>query len=383
MSPRSSHGETSPAAGSSPWIGPIWDHIRFQDEALEAIREPLLAGRLPHSLLLWGPSGVGKMRTAHGLAQALLCTAATPPCGACAGCSKVSRFLHPDLHTLRPLKSKEDPTDDPILAAYASERFGSIEAIPPAAVGIDRIRAIKMEASKSLVEGRCRVLLISQADLMTSEAANAALKIMEEPRGETFLILTVADPRRLLPTVVSRCRRIRFRALPQDYMAAVILDETGSSAETARLAVALAEGNLPKAIQWAQEEIIQRRDEILELVAPTGGDMARVIKKAESWGRRWDAGTAPFLAGLLGLWQQDLMRCLAGSPEEGIVHRDCLDRLHRESKTVSIAEIRRRLELIEELVESVQHYVNPQLSLKAFLLAWEKGDTPDRMQRPI
>jgi DNA polymerase-3 subunit delta' len=382
MSPRRS-ADPPVEAGAAPWDGPIWDHIRFQEEALAAMREPLAAERLPHSLLLWGPPGVGKLRSAQGLAQALLCTDAAPPCGRCPACGKAARFIHPDLHVLRPMKSKEDPSDDPLLASYVGERFASLEAVPPAGVGIDRIRAVKLEASKSLVEGRCRVLIVSQADLMTQEAANAALKIMEEPRGETFLILTVADPRRLLPTVVSRCRRIRFRALPADYMEKVTVEETGAAAEAARLAVALAEGSLPRAIQWAREDIVGRRDEFLELVAPAGGDTARVMRRAETWGRRFDAEAARFFAGLLGLWQQDLLRCHSGSSEKGIIHRDCLDRLRREAAGVSVTEIRRRLELIEELVEAVTHYVNPQLSLKSFLVAWERGDMPDRMQRPV
>jgi DNA polymerase-3 subunit delta' len=370
-------------ASETPWVGPIWDHIRFQDGALDKIREPLGSDRLPHSLLFWGPAGVGKMRTAHGLAQALLCTGAAPPCGTCRGCVKTAKLIHPDLHILRPLKSKEDPADDPILAAFAVGRYASIETIPPATVGIDRIRSVNMEASKSLVEGNCRVLIIPQADLMTVEAANAALKIMEEPKGETFLILTVSDTRRLLPTVVSRCRRVRFRALPADFVEAVLAEETGVDEESARLAAAMAEGNLPRAIQLAGEDILARRDEVLNLVAPAAGDTAQLIKRAERWGRRWDAEAARFTAGLLGLWQQDLLRCLSGVDAEHFVHKDCADRIRREAKELTVAEIRRRLELIEELVDAVQHYVNPQLSLKSFLLSWEKGELPDRMQRPV
>ncbi|MBD3335916.1 MAG: hypothetical protein GF355_10410, partial [Candidatus Eisenbacteria bacterium] len=300
--------KTSPAqeGPAVPWDGPIWNHIHFQEEPLEILRRGLAAGRLPHALLFWGPAGTGKLRTAQGLAQALLCTEPERPCGACRGCRKAARLIHPDLHLLRPLRAREDPDDDPLIGAYAADRFVSLETAPPATVGIDRVRRIKLESSKSLVEGRCRVLLIPQADLMSQEAANAALKLLEEPRGDTFLILTVVDPRRLLPTIVSRCRRVRFRALPRSFVEEVLAREAGLKAEAARLAGALAAGSLPQALELAREDMTQRLDQILELMAPAGRDVRRLLERAEAWGRKWDLGTVRVFAGLLGLWQQDL-----------------------------------------------------------------------------
>lgn len=362
--------------------GPVWDHIRHQEEALSQIRDSLAAGRLPHAILLWGPPGVGKMRAAQGLTQALLCTSTAPPCGECRTCMKVARFIHPDVHVLRPLKAREEEGEDPILALYAVDGLASLEIPPPATVGIDRIRRIKEESSKTLVEGRCRVLIIPQADLMTQEAANAALKIMEEPTGETFLILTTTDLRLLLPTVVSRCRRVRFRALPGEFLEGLLVARTGADPETARLAAVLSEGSLPRAMEFAKEDLVSLRDEVLDLVAPAGGDIPELLRRAEKWGRRWDAGSARFLSSLLGFWQQDLLRMRSGGGDSGIVHRDRMDRLQKEAADIDVGEIRRRLELLEELVESVDRYVNPQLALRAFLMAWESGEATDPTYRP-
>lgn len=366
-----------------PRTGPVWNHIRHQEEALQQIRDSLAASRLPHAVLFWGPPGVGKMRAAQGLAQALLCMSDQLPCGECRACTKVGRFTHPDVHVLRPWKAREEEGEDPVLALYAVDPHSSLEIPPPATIGIDRIRRIKEESSKTLVEGSCRVLIIPQAELMTPEAANAALKLMEEPTGETFLILTTTDLRLLLPTVVSRCRRVRFRALPGDFLEGLLAAEAGADAEVARLAAVLSEGSLPRALELAREDLVSLRDEVLDLVSPAGGDIPGLLKRAEKWTRRWDAGTARFLSSLLGLWQQDLLRLKSGAADSGIVHRDQMDRLQAEASSITVSEIRRRLELLEELVESVDRYVNPQLALRVFLMAWESGEVPDQTYRPV
>lgn len=366
-----------------PWKGPIWEAIRFQEEPLAKLRGAVEAGRLPHAILLWGPPGVGKLRTAQGLSQALLCEAPSRPCGICRACTKVARLLHPDVHILRPLKAREEETDATRIDAYVSNPFASLEATPPASVGIDRIRRIKEESSKTLVEGRCRTLIIPQADLMTQEAANAALKLIEEPKGETYLILTTSDVKRILPTVASRCLRVAFRPLPAPFLEETVSRAAGVPPEAARLAAALAQGSLPGSLELAGDDLVGTRDEVLDLVAPAGGDLRRVLQRAEAWGPRWNAEAARSAAGFLGLWQQDLLRLATGDREGRIIHSDRADRLRKEAEGISLGEIRRRLELLEEMVEAVETYVNPQLALRAFLMAWETGEMSDRMFRPI
>jgi DNA polymerase-3 subunit delta' len=380
--PRRKSGAEAERAGGDPipWKGPIWEAIRHQEEALGRLRQALASGQFPHALLFWGPPGVGKTRTAQGLAQALLCRGDDPPCGTCLPCRKVARLVHPDLHLLRPLRAKEAEGEDPQLQLYATNPVASLEASPPATVGIDRIRRLKEESAMALVEGACRVIVIPQAELMTQEAANAALKLLEEPRGETFLVLTTSDPRRLLPTVVSRCRRIRFRALPQAFLQEMA-EAAGADAASARLAAALSEGSLPRALELAGEGISERVDEALALVAPAPGGPAELVRRAEEASRGWDAGTPRLLAGLLALWQEDLLRVLTGAGSEGILYRERLDRLQTEAKGLDVGEVRRRLELLDEFLEALAQYVNPLLALRVFLLAWVGGGMPDRMLR--
>ena len=124
------------------------------------------------------------MRTCLAFAQQLLCENADPPCGSCSGCRTSARLVHPDLHLLFPATREE--AEDPagraaLLEAYASNRYHLLEYSASAGIGIDRIRALKEEVAKSRVAGERRVVILADAPRLTEQAAQSALKLVEEP----------------------------------------------------------------------------------------------------------------------------------------------------------------------------------------------------------
>ena len=168
---------------------------------------------LPPSLIFAGPSGVGKRLTAVATAQALNCTApiittdssrghgpageTVDACGRCAACKRISRGVHPDVLIVEPGDS------------------GSIK--------IEQVRDIVDRAAYRPFEGRRRAVIIDQADSLVPAAQNALLKTLEEPPPSSVFMLITARPDMLLPTVVSRCPRLRFRPLdPHDIAAAMV-----------------------------------------------------------------------------------------------------------------------------------------------------------------
>jgi DNA polymerase-3 subunit delta' len=142
---------------------------------------------LPPSLIFEGPAGAGKRATAVAVAQALNCMQSGPDaCGECAACRKIVRGVHPDVLIVAPGDS------------------GSIK--------IEQVRDIADRANYRPFEGRRRVVIIDDADALVAAAQNALLKTLEEPPATSVFILVTSRPDVLLPTVRSRCIRLRFAA---------------------------------------------------------------------------------------------------------------------------------------------------------------------------
>lgn len=184
-------------------------------------------GALPGSLLIHGPRGIGKQRLALWLGQRLLCTGAAPrPCGTCQSCRYASLLAHPDLRWFfpRPKLKDADGSADEVLQDYAgsiAERAatGGIY-LPPSgadALYVATVRAIVRIAAFTPTLGTRKVIVVGDAERMVpqegaDQAANAFLKLLEEPPANTTLILTTSEPGALLATV--RSRLVAFRASP-------------------------------------------------------------------------------------------------------------------------------------------------------------------------
>jgi DNA polymerase-3 subunit delta' len=214
----------------------------FGHEALRARLEGAArAGRLPASLLLHGPAGVGKQRLALRLAQTLLCTGAEPPCGECQSCRYALDLAHPDLHWYfpRPRPKDTDPSAEDVEADYAearADRARKEQGLYPPPPGTDglyvaTVRAMLQAASRSPALGRRKVFIVGDAERMvpqegSDQAANAFLKLLEEPPADTTLILTSSEPGALLPTIRSRVVAVRVAPLTDDEVRAFLRHET-------------------------------------------------------------------------------------------------------------------------------------------------------------
>lgn len=217
---------------------------------------------LPSSLLLHGPRGVGKQRLALWVGQALLCTGtARRPCGVCQSCRYVQEGAHPDLHWYfpRPRLKDADASVAEVRADYAeaiAERLkdGGLYAPPEGteAIYVATVRAIVQEAGVSAAFGHGKVFVVGDAERMVPQegaeaAANAFLKLLEEPPPATTIIMTSSEPGALLPTIRSRVVSVRVapiapaevREFLKDPAVAAALDKHGAPSsveERARVA---------------------------------------------------------------------------------------------------------------------------------------------------
>jgi DNA polymerase-3 subunit delta' len=202
------------------------------------------SGTLPASLLFHGPRGVGKQRLALWLAQLLLCENGASPCGKCRNCQYAANLTHPDLHWYfpRPRPRDTDPSLEDVRDDYRdaiADRLsnGGLYASPPGNEGIfvATVRAIVQEAAISPAMAKRKVFIIGDAERMVSQegsdqAANAFLKMLEEPSEKTTIILTSSEPGALLPTIRSRSVAVRVPAVSEAAMRAFLADPVVSAA---------------------------------------------------------------------------------------------------------------------------------------------------------
>jgi DNA polymerase-3 subunit delta' len=276
--------------------------VRAQATAVETLRRALAGGRVHHAYLFDGPDGVGKERAAFGLAQGLVCerraVGGSDACGECSACTRAlprqgqARPVHPDVAVL------ERGLYDPAMIGRRTPETQDLS--------IDQVRTVVLaRAAFPPHEGRAKVFIVRRAEELSTAAANALLKTLEEPGAKTHFVLLSATPDSLLPTIRSRTQRVRFAALPEGVVAELLVEQGAERARALEIAH-LSGGSMATAAALADPEASEAREQFVAramaaLSAETSG--AALDVAAEAKGRNKEAVARQILAfaGALGL----------------------------------------------------------------------------------
>jgi DNA polymerase-3 subunit delta' len=306
---------------------PPWRNERLIGHEL-AERTMLAAqqsGRLHHAWLLTGPRGIGKATLAWRFARFLL---TSEPLGLFAGSSEdlsvaadapgralVNARSHPDLFHLR-------RTLNPDTGRMRSE------------IVVDDVRGLGEFMHMTPAMGKWRVAIIDAADEMNRNAANAVLKILEEPPPNAVLLMVAHAPGRLLPTIRSRCRRLAVQALPDETVVRLLGDYAPDTSTEERLALSgLAEGSIGRALELASAGSLGLYRDMVEVLATLPQlDMPRLHGFAERFARRGEEANADWrsLGYLFDSWLKSLARHGAAGGEAAAIvpaERGLQDRL--------------------------------------------------------
>lgn len=330
--------------------------LRGHDALRERLADAAARGALPQSMLLHGEEGIGKQRLALWLAQALLCSEASPPCGACRHCRYVLELTHPDLLWIFPrprLKDGDASLDDVRhdIAGAAAERVAAngLYAAPAGTEGIfvPMIRLLVHQASITPAMARRKVFVVGDCDRMIPQegadyAANAFLKLLEEPPADTFLILTTSAPGALLPTIRSRVVSLRVAPLPEaEVRAWLASDEVKRALDGAEVAGGIdarlrlasgAPGRLLGSSSSATAAESARR--LLEVAV--SGDRGRALRTAMAQGAAGARGTfSDVLEALTVALHERARSAVAAADERGARNASRAVALVEESKLMA------------------------------------------------
>ncbi|CAL61569.1 DNA polymerase III, delta prime subunit [Herminiimonas arsenicoxydans] len=266
-----------------------WQHASWQQ--WQKLRE-----RLPHAILFHGPEGIGKTAFAEACAQSLLCE--TPntdghACGTCAACGWFGQYSHPDYRRVRPEILDDGESAEGEEAEAGDTKKSKSTKAPSKEIKIDQIRALSDFMNISTHRSGMRVVTLYPAEALNTAAANSLLKMLEEPPPNTMFLLATNSIDRLLPTILSRCRKFAL-AMPgaeetlQWLQAQQVKDADSWLAE---------QGGAPlAALASSQAGARETLDEFLQQLAQPGVDAA--LKTAErlqktpvtelvAWLQRW------------------------------------------------------------------------------------------------
>ena len=238
-------------------LHPVVGHAELQARLTRAAE----SGRIPQSLLFRGPPGIGKQRLALWLAALVQCEAPQGrPCGQCTSCRLADDLQHPDIHWFFPLPSPKKVSGDRRRQKLEEARLAELQvrrANPlwstagdeAASIFLPIVEEIKARAVRRPAMGRSSVFVVGDAERMvpqasSPEAANAFLKLLEEPPADTLVFLTSSRPGALLPTIRSRVLEVRVTPPALVEAQAFLAEHGGMGATEAQAAVRRAEGSI-------------------------------------------------------------------------------------------------------------------------------------------
>ena len=339
--------------------------------AIGVLKRALESRRIASAYLFHGPDGVGKSLAALNFAKGLVCErGGADACGVCSACRRVDSGNHPDVHWYRPV--------------------GKMRLVK-----IDTVRELIAQTGLKAFEAKWKVFVVVEADRMKVEAQNAVLKTLEEPPGQSVLILLSSNPAGLLPTIVSRCQEVCFLPIPSDELESAIVEKWGSEREEAHLVASLACGSMGAAKRMLDRDNLKRRKVLLNLLAEgpqrdfrevfstvraVDGELkefatglrkkeekriramgkALTAKERDDWEDESNAVIASTvreevedILNLLAFWYRDLLLIKEGVSADLVVNLDVLEALRKSAAQMTTGEIVSRLGAVEKTRRAV------------------------------
>jgi DNA polymerase-3 subunit delta' len=322
--------------------------ITGHEQPISLLQATLCNRRLAHAYVFYGEARIGKLMTAVRLAQALNCeqpsqTVAQDSCGRCRSCLQIAARTHPDYFVIEP-----DP-----------------KAATPQ-IKIEQVREIEQQFVYRPLIGERKICLIDDADRLTIGAANALLKTLEEPPGDSLFILVTSRLHALPITIRSRCQALRFTTPARTQVEAALILKRELPPADARFLAVFADGRIGEALTVAVADVRVRQQECLTLVKPESlMSSATILSAAESLAKT-DRGEETLT--WLTRWIRDLVIVIVDGDHDQILHLDHVTDLRRYAQRADIDALLTLLNDIERIEQQATRHLNVQMALETTFL---------------
>lgn len=320
-----------------------FEKIIGQDVAIKAIKNMIAQDQVRGTYLFLGPDGVGKRATAISLAKAVNCEGDSRDTDCeCTSCKKIDSGNHPDVFLVYPEG-----------ASYS--------------IKIIRIREIIYEASLKPYEAKKRVFIVNDAEAMTEEAQNSFLKLLEEPPKNHILMLTSSNMAGILPTVISRCKILKFNKLAQPMIQGFLMSRDFDE-DQAILYSHMAMGSIGRAIELKEMNIVSQRDEIVNNFFLSKSAIFRENVLSDSM-----KDDVEDTLHILLYWYRDLLVYGFTNTEEELLNIDRRNEISSYAGRFSKKKLQRDVTSILKTIELVRANVNPKSALFNMAVGLKRG----------
>jgi DNA polymerase-3 subunit delta' len=214
-------------------------------------------------------------------------------------------------------------------------------------------------------EARVRVVVISDAQSMNPEAGNALLKMLEEPPGQTVLILTTDQASDLLPTIVSRCQQIRFKPISRRRLEEMLVETTGRDPAEARIIATMSNGSFTDAVEMSRTVWLAQRNWIIrEVESLDGRSVDRLLAFSERLAA--DKEMLPKALDVMMSWLRDL--AVYAHRPQNLINADLADRIQKYSRTFTLEAVMDKIGAIQRAQRDIAANANVRLTTETLIL---------------
>lgn len=295
--------------------------------------------------------------------------------------------------------------------AFTNAADGDVKWMAPArfsrSIGINDIRSIKKDSSLKSFEGRKKFYVLDEADRMTEEASNTLLKILEEPPPKVFFVLITSHVDLLLPTINSRCQKVKFSVLKRGVVKEILESRFGFDDKESEILSSLCEGSLGRAVRLKEDNIIELRKKIFSMLLGLNKEKVEtvfnsaksvvddldkfktnllkkeaeeikksgmtkdtakdLIKRREGFVESKYRMRIDQILGIITSWYRDLLMVKKGSSEL-VVNVDMVEELEKQCSGVNISEVERKINALKYAGGCIERNANLRLVFEVLLM---------------